>query len=250
MPYFHYQNQNIFFKETGCGEPLVMLHGDTASGVMFEPLLPLYQEQAHVILIDFLGNGRSDRVKEFPADLWTEEARQVIALIEYLNLRQVTLLGTSGGAWAAVNAALERPDLIHKVIADSFDGRTLAHDFAENLVKERESAKQDANARSFYQWCQGEDWERVVDQNTKALLSCARQGLPLFTRSLETLSVPVLFSGSMEDDMCRKDLADEYREMNRLVPDGRIHLFEKGGHPAVFSNAEACARLVLDFMKN
>ena len=76
-------------------------------------------------MIDFLGNGKSDRVNKFPADLWISQAQQVIALIEHLGLEKVNLLGTSGGAWVAVNTALERPDLIAKVVADSFDGRTL-----------------------------------------------------------------------------------------------------------------------------
>lgn len=52
---------------------------------MFEPLLPLYEEHFRVILVDFLGHGRSDRLTEFSADLWQEEARQTIALLEHLN---------------------------------------------------------------------------------------------------------------------------------------------------------------------
>lgn len=49
---------------------MVFLHVDTASSKMFELLLPLYTDDFKVILIDFLGNGKSDRVKEFPVDLW------------------------------------------------------------------------------------------------------------------------------------------------------------------------------------
>lgn len=125
MSYFYYQSKKIFYKETGTGKPLVMLHGDTASSVMFEFLLPLYQENFRVILIDFLGNGKSDRVEKFPENLWITQAEQVIALIEHLKIEKVNLFGTSGGAWVAVNTALKRPDLIEKVVADSFDGRSL-----------------------------------------------------------------------------------------------------------------------------
>ena len=116
MPYFYYQSKKIFYKEAGGGKPLIMLHGDTASSLMFEFILPLYQENYRVILLDFLGNGQSDRVDRFPENLWTAEAEQVIALIEYLKIEKVNLLGTSGGAWVAVNTALKRPDLIDKVI--------------------------------------------------------------------------------------------------------------------------------------
>ena len=112
-----YQSKRIFYKEIGVGKPLIMLHGDTASSVMFEFLLPLYQENFRVVLIDFLGNGKSDRVEKFPENLWITQAEQVIALIEHLRIQKANLIGTSGGAWVAINTALKRPDLIDRVVA-------------------------------------------------------------------------------------------------------------------------------------
>lgn len=247
MANFKFEEKNIYYNDIGEGLPLVFLHGDTASSKMFEPLLPLYQS-FRVILIDFLGNGKSDRLDKFPTDLWFSQAQQVIALLDYLRCGKAGLLGTSGGAWSAVNAALERPDLVEKVVADSFDGRSLADDFSENLLNERAFAKNDSFSRQFYEWCQGNDWESVVDLNTAALIECADTGLPLFHKPLETLKVPILFSGSLEDTMCRKDFVEEYRQMNLLVPNGIIHLFPTGGHPAILSNAEDFAQLVKTFM--
>lgn len=248
MSYFYYKSKRIFYEETGHGKALVMLHGDTASSKMFEPLLPLYQEHFRVILIDFLGNGRSDRVESFPENLWTTQAEQVISLMKHLKLEKANLLGTSGGAWVAVNIALKQPELIEKVIADSFDGRSLQDNFAENLLKEREAASQDSFAKQFYQWCQGEDWEKVVNLNTQALVSCAVNRVPLFCAPLENLYAPVLFMGSREDTMCRADMEAEYEEMSRLVKNGRICMFDKGGHPALMSNAEAAARVIREFL--
>lgn len=249
MAYFKYEEKNIYYEEVGAGFPLVFLHGDTASSKMFELLLPLYQG-FKIILIDFLGNGNSDRIEKFPAELWFSQARQVIALLEHLHCGKAGLVGTSGGAWAAVNAALERPDLVEKVVADSFDGRTLAEDFSENLLKERVFAKNDSFSRQFYEWCQGEGWETVVDLNTKALMECADTALPLFHKPLETLKVPILFSGSVEDTMCKKGFIEEYKQMSMLVPHGKIHLFSTGGHPAMMTNAEEFAEIVKKFFKN
>lgn len=248
MSYFLYQTKKIYYKEIGSGKPVIMLHGDTASSMMFEMLLPLYQEKFRVILIDFLGNGKSDRVEKFPADLWITQAQQVIELIKHLDYKKVSLVGTSGGAWVAVNTALERPDLIEKVVADSFDGRTLVDEFAKNLLEERRIAKQDKFARQFYEWCQGEDWESVIDLNTEALIECAEKKLSLFQKPLEMLQVPILFLGSLEDSMCRKDLSEEYEEMKQLVPNGDIYLFESGGHPAIVTNAELTARIITEFI--
>lgn len=250
MSYFKYQSKRIFYKEIGCGKPLIMLHGDAVSSTMFEMLLPLYQEHFRVILIDFLGNGKLDRVKKIPADLWSSQAHQVITLIEHLKLEKVNLLGTSGGAWVAVNTALERPDLIEKVIADSFDGRRLDQNFVENLLKEREYAKHDTYGKQFYEWCQGEDWETVVDLNTQALVECAKKKIPLFSKPLESLSIPILFIGSKQDDMCRKDMLEEYAEMKKLVKHGSIHTFDTGGHPTIVTNAEKFADIVLHFLND
>lgn len=76
-------------------------------------------------------------------------------------------MSRNGGAWVAINVALKREDLVNKVIADSFDGGRFAHDFAEKLLKERKNAKLVTNARQFCEWCQGGDWETIVDLDTE-----------------------------------------------------------------------------------
>ena len=247
MAYFNYQSKNIYYTETGKGKTVVFLHGNTASSKMFESLLPLYEEYFKVILVDFLGHGRSERLTEFPADLWQEEARQTIALLEHLNCKKVSLVGSSGGAWAAVNAGLLRPDLVEKVVADSFDGRTLGEDFARKLIDERASAKQDEQAAWFYQWCQGEDWERIVDMDTKALIQCAEGRLPLFFKPISELKVPLLLMGSVRDEMVRSDILAEFEAISGKTGAG-ICMFSDGGHPAVLSNAEQAAEAIREFV--
>lgn len=244
MAYFEYQGKSVYYEEYGQGEPLIFLHGNTASSKMFETLMPLYADKFRCILIDFLGNGQSDRVERFPLDIWHDEALQTVRLIERLQCGKVGLIGTSGGAWAAVNAALERPDLVRAVIADSFDGRSLGNNFARDLEFGRSASKADPQARRFYEWCQGADWENVVDLDTEALLSFAEEKRPLFHKPLEGLKVPVLFMGSKEDELCRSDLEDEYIEMASLLPNAFVHLFQSGGHPAIASNAEKAADII------
>ena len=203
MPKVPYCGRSMFYQEAGEGPVLIFLHGNTASSRLFEPLLPLYTPHFRCVLLDFLGNGRSDRVESFPADLWQEEARQALALIRAAGYERPCLLGTSGGAWAAMNAALLAPGAVGAVVADSFDGRSLHPGFARDLTAERDRAKRDKAAREFYAWCQGPDWEAVVDRDTDALLRCAASGRPLFCGPLEQMRPPVLLMGSREDPMCR-----------------------------------------------
>lgn len=247
MSYFLYNTKKVFYRQVGRGKPVVFLHGNAASSGMFELLLPLYQEHFTVILVDFLGHGQSDRLEQFPADLWFDEGLQTAALLEHLGCPKADLVGTSGGAIAALNAALERPDLIGRVVADSFEGRTLYPDFSKNLLTERALARGDANARLFYEWCHGEDWARIVDQDTQTLVRFARSGLPLFRKPLDTLQNPLLLMGSREDDMI-PDPLEEYLQIKKLVRRCSVHVFETGGHPAIASNAEEAARIITEFL--
>jgi pimeloyl-ACP methyl ester carboxylesterase len=107
MAFFRYKNQNVYYQETGNGSPLLLLHGNTASSKMFDNVIDCYKNGFRLILVDFLGHGKSDRLEKFPTDLWYDEAMQVIELIEQNNYDKANLLGTSGGALVALNVALE-----------------------------------------------------------------------------------------------------------------------------------------------
>ena len=109
-------------------------------------------------------------------------------------------------------------------------------------------AKANLQARQFYEWCQGTDWETVVDLDTEALLKCAKENRPLFHKSLEEMKIPVLLIGSKEDEMCRKNLEQEYKEMAAIIPSATIQIFEHGGHPAIASNAEQAAKRIYNFI--
>ncbi len=253
MSYFLYQGHQIYYEDIGKGKPVIFLHGNTASSKMFQFLLPLYS-QYRVILIDFLGNGRSERLTSFPENVWIEWGKQTIALVEHIRTIEPhfrpSLIGTSGGAWAAINAALEVPEKIDKVVADSFDGRDhLDPSFAQSVIKEREDAKQDENAWQFYAWCQGEDWEQVVEQDTQALISCAEKQLPLFATSIERLKNPLLLTGSRADSMVFSGFEQEYRKLAKILPQVQIYLFDQGDHPSILTNAEGTAKIISEFLK-
>ena len=138
MSYFVYNNKNIFYDEIGSGTPLLFLHGNTVSSNMYVEVSKKYSQNFKVILIDFLGHGKSERLNEFPTDLWFYEAQQVIAFLKEKQYADVNIIGSSGGSIVAINVALEAPELVSKVIADSFEGENANKDFTINLLKDRE----------------------------------------------------------------------------------------------------------------
>ncbi|MDU5509928.1 alpha/beta hydrolase [Enterococcus gilvus] len=247
MSFFSYNGKKIFYETQGDGKPLVFLHGNTSSSKLFKPMLPLYKD-FQVILIDFLGYGRSDRLKKFPVELWKEEARQTIALLEHLAIKEANLVGTSGGAWVAINAAFLRPDLIATVTADSFDGRTFHDGFDEALLAERSSTMADPEASEFYHWCIGDDWKEVVERDTDCLWRMIISRRELFFDSLQILQAPLLLTATKKDGTIRPNIEREYQAIVGEVVKGEFKIFENPGHPAIGTSAEEVAETIHQFI--
>ncbi|MGI6664526.1 MAG: alpha/beta fold hydrolase [Christensenellaceae bacterium] len=252
MAYITFQDKKLYYERMGDGPPLLLLHGNTASSNMFYEIAPAFKDAYEVILIDFLGHGRSDRLAAFPADLWFYEAEQVIALIEALALGSVNLIGSSGGALVAINVALEAPALVRKVIADSFEGKSAMTAFTENIAADRALSKNSAQDRQFYEYMHGADWESVVDLDTAAIAAHGSSIGNFFHKPLSALQAPILFTGSKEDEFTAlfspDYFAETYGEMIGEIGHGEMYLFPTGGHPALLSNATAFTEISKTFL--
>ena len=253
VSYFSFENRKIWYSESGEGTPVLFLHGNTASSRMFGGIAERYAANHRVILFDFLGHGSSDRLKTFPADLWFYEAQQVVAFLQQKQYHDVQLIGSSGGALVAINAALEAPDLISRVIADSFEGTRASGAFTANLHNDRRQAKQNEAAREFFQSLHGDDWQQIVDNDTEAVLSHAQTIGEFFHRPLSSLKADILLTGSMQDEYTSVIAPNYYHALfTRMLTEighGQMHIFPTGGHPALFSNAEEFFRLSDAFLQ-
>ncbi|MGM0169591.1 hypothetical protein IGI39_003907 [Enterococcus sp. AZ135] len=247
MSFFSYKGKNIFYESIGEGRPLIFLHGNTSSSKLFAPILPLYND-FQVILIDFLGYGHSDRLDKFPTELWKDEARQTVALLEHLDIKEANLVGTSGGAWVAINAAFLRPDLISTVTADSFDGRSFHDGFHELLLTEHSSSVADPETSQFYHWCIGDDWKEVVEQDMDSMWRLIISRRELFFDSLQILQAPLLLTATKKDDTIRPNIEKEYRAIAGEVVRGQFKIFENPGHPSIGTSAEEVAETINQFI--
>lgn len=88
----------IYYKKFGFGKPLVIIYGDTASSNMIIGEAEYYSKFFQVIILDLIGQGKSEKVEKFPNDNWYINGQVIVELCKFLNLREVNLLGTSGGA--------------------------------------------------------------------------------------------------------------------------------------------------------
>lgn len=248
MSYFTYQGKKIYYEEHGSGEPLILLHGNTVSGKFFAPVLPMLAKKYRVITLDFLGCGRSDRKSEWPADLWYEWSGQVAALCDELNLSKVKLIGCSGGALAAINVALENPELVRCAVADSFEGLKADAETTEQIRVGRNLAKQNAEFRSMLAAMHGEDWESIVDADTEAVVAHAKTIGSFLHKPIEDLKTKLLLTGSAEDEMFPKGHYEKlFADICGRTGMARSLIYEHGCHPAMMSNMEEFISLCEEF---
>ncbi len=247
MSKLDYNYKKIFFKLKGQGDPLLLLHGNTASSRMFRPVMGFLARHFRLILVDYPGHGRSDRIKDFPLDYWYANGLMVANLLDHLKLKQVNIIGCSGGALVGLNIALERPDLVRRLIADSFEGDHSRNSYVNSLAAQRYLARKKIGARLFWFYNHGHDWRRIVDQDTRMMLDFHSRIGSFFHRDIAELHAPVLLTGSRKDEFL-PDIAGIYAELaGHIGSTAAIRLFDDGHHPAMLSNARAFSSTALDF---
>jgi pimeloyl-ACP methyl ester carboxylesterase len=99
---------------------VVLMHGIPTWGFLYHAIIPpLVSSGFRVIAPDFLGHGWSDRRDKFDRS-FQDQARMIVALLRYLKLDHVHLVGhDTGGAVALILAIEHQPLVDHLVISNS-----------------------------------------------------------------------------------------------------------------------------------
>ncbi len=243
MAYFNFENRKVFYKIKGKGKPLFLLHGNTVSSKMFDTVIKLYTKKYLVLLIDFPGHGKSERISQFQTDFWFYNARVCYALLNHLKITNISVIGTSGGALVGLNLALEHPELVNLLIADSFEGEYPLSSYISTIKMDRERDKKKFIAQLIWFYMHGFGWKKIVDSDTKVNLDFYESGKSFFHKSISDLEIPTYLTGSLMDEYCSSldkiyaELADKNSHIN-------VHLFKWGKHPAMITNKNNFFNLV------
>ena len=108
------------YTEYGAGDSwVVLLHGQLMPRRMQQPLArALAAEGLHVVTLDLLGHGRSDRPADPLVYSMTAFGEQVIALLDHLGAPQAVIGGTSLGANVSLEVAVMAPERVRGLIVE------------------------------------------------------------------------------------------------------------------------------------
>lgn len=124
-------NFRTHYIEAGSGEPLLLIHGGGAGADArgnWRGSMKLFADAGfHAIAYDMVGFGLSD-APDPERFTYSQNARieQLIALIEALQFKRVSIVGNSMGGATALGVAMRRPELLKKLVLMGSAG--LSHD--------------------------------------------------------------------------------------------------------------------------
>ncbi len=248
MAYFKYENKNVYFNTYGNGEALIMIHGNSSSSKIFFKMAKIFSQKYKVVLIDLPGYGRSERVENLPIDFWYENAFVVVELMRVLGLTQAYILGSGGGAIVALNIALEFPDMVLGLVADSFEGENSTEWSVRKLESDRKKMMKMLPGRVFWKMMNGRDWKAVVEQDTRIIKEHHEKIKRYFHREIGEIGCPVLLIGGLKDRYI-KDIKSTYEELEKRIFNSEVVLFENGRHPAIFYCAKDSVDIIMEYLQ-
>jgi len=120
MPGFEHEGRKIAYTVHGDGpRTCVLIHGLLFSQRLHERLAAELARRGHrVVTVDLLGHGASDRPNELRAYSMVACARQVVGLLDHLELERAVVGGMSLGANVTLEVAALAPDRLQGMVIE------------------------------------------------------------------------------------------------------------------------------------
>lgn len=115
MPRARVNGVQIQYELAGSGEPLVLVHGSWGDRTSWRFVASSFSEHFQVLTYDRRGHSESERPPGQGS--FGEDAADLAALIEHLELQPAHVAGSSAGASIVLRLAGERPELFRSLVA-------------------------------------------------------------------------------------------------------------------------------------
>jgi pimeloyl-ACP methyl ester carboxylesterase len=270
MPFFHADDGvRLAYEDYGSGAPIVFVAGWVLNAVMWEYQVPFFLDRGHrCVLLDRRGHGRSDR----PSSGYDIDTRadDLAALLEHLDLTEVTLVAHSAGGGEVtrylarhgeqrvarvVFVAAILPFL--KLTEDNPEGMPEAACEAAVAQFRKDRPKWFADrAQGYFATHLGNDVSpALIDNELRRCLSASPLATTEVWRSsfhadfraeLREIGIPALIVHGVADQSAPIDLTG--RRTAKLVPNNVYREYPTAGHGVYVTHAEQLNADILEFI--
>ena len=103
------------YVDEGAGRPILMVHGNPTWSFYWRHLISQFCDTHRPIAVDHIGCGLSDKPQNYDYSLATH-VRNLVELIERLDLNDITLVGHDWGGAIGLGAAVQLPDRFSRFV--------------------------------------------------------------------------------------------------------------------------------------
>ncbi len=251
--YVKVNDLTVYYETFGTGEPLVLLHGGTATRRMWEKFVPTFAKHFKVIAPDSRGHGKTDNPSgKFGFRLMADDTA---GLIRALGLERPSICGYSDGGQICIEIGMRYPDVASKLVIMGAHNRLQDADIASlgdmgieapgvvDVQKfERAAPEIVSRVQEFSSGHGPEYWKTFVREISKMWLT----RLNYTVEDYRKITIPTLvLVGDRDEDVSLEDALEMYRS----IPKAELAVAPGSDHYFPWSKTELFTRIVIDFLR-
>jgi 3-oxoadipate enol-lactonase len=241
---------DLWYAESGSGPPVVLLHEGVVDSRIWEPFLPHVNGQLRTIRYDQRGYGRSP--------MWTgpySPIDDLVSVLDAADVERAALVGTSRGGRIAIQAALERPDRVSKLVpvVSGLAGHPLDIDVSPELEARWDAAEERGDfaelaAIDMEIWAPmgiDDELRAMFVENAEASNTPDPERAASSVGRLGEIAAPTLVITAGRDVPAINELGEL---LAREIPGAQLSVIEEADHMVQWRAPQELAQLVVDFL--
>ena len=237
MPKVEVNDIEMYYEVHGEGEPLLMLHGFTGSGQMWNPYIPDYETHFQLIIPDYRGHGKTNNPsKEFTARQASED---MFAFLNHLVIEKVKGIGCSTGGDILLHMATNQPDRMEAMVLDG------AVPYYPRQFRDMEYQVTDEKMEQYRQWHHlGEDQINTIIQNVLDM-KVDYDDMNFTKPLLSTIKAKTLIMLGDKDPYYPVETATILYDS---IPDSYLWIYPNAGHALTYYQIDSVKKVAFDFL--
>ena len=276
MSFANIRDIKLSYRVYGEGFPVIFIHGYGAKKEIWKPQVAEISKNFKVVTFDLRGTGESDRPNiPYTMKMMAEDVNE---LAEFLNIKEVHIIGRSFGGMIAQNFALLYPEKVDKLVLIATNYGRMDTEWVEipknGRLEEIETLKQDPlkafkqkskwlfhlkfrkemernPTKKFYDVFSMEDLIKESKINPSRPQDIINQAEAMKTHytfdKLGEIKHKTLLIAASHD---RQTPVSIMEEMNKKMPNSELKIINEAGHFMTLSRASEVNKVILDFLEN